>query len=130
MSTTEITITPPEPVAPKVPAGLATYFGVLVTILSAVGTVVAAVEAQDTATITAGVTTILTALTTIGGRMAQAVALARQVATTVDPLIDAIAAGEAGPVDDPDVDAVSLEELPTDEDEFAAPPPLQPPADR
>jgi hypothetical protein len=77
--------------SPKVSAGLSTYFGLLLTLLGAGGAVVAAVQANDTATITAGVGSIVAALSTIGGRMAQAVALARRVA----PFVQAGAVGVA-----------------------------------
>jgi hypothetical protein len=80
-----------ELVAPKVASGVATYLGVGLTIVSAAGTTYAAIKSNDTATVVAGVSTITTALTTIGGRVAQAVALIRQGAALARPVIDALA---------------------------------------
>ncbi|HEX7088717.1 MAG TPA: hypothetical protein VF192_01195 [Longimicrobiales bacterium] len=96
--------------APKVSAGLGTYVGLVVTLVSAVGAIVAAVEQNDTATATAGAAGVLVALTTIGGRMAQAIAVVRAMATKAEPWIDAAQAalrqppqavyGRPGPVED------------------------------
>jgi hypothetical protein len=80
---------------------VSTYLGVLGTIAGAAGTVVAAVKANDVATITAGVSTIATALTTLGGRHVQAAVLAARWA----PVVSAVADGLASPdLDDPSLD--------------------------
>lgn len=70
--------------------GLSTYLGIALSILAGIGTVIAAVRANDTATITAGVTTIATAVTTLGGRQAQAVALAARAAPLVVAGLDGL----------------------------------------
>lgn len=101
-------------VAPKVEAGLSTYMGVILTLIGAVGSVIAALKANDTATVTAGTSAVLVALVTIGGRMAQAVAIAKQVATVAAPIVNAVAA-----LEDPEVEEVHAAELPTDGEEFA-----------
>lgn len=76
--------------APKVKVGFATYAGTVGAILAAVGTVYAAAENQDTATVVGGVASIAALITTIGGRFAQAVVLMRQTALVLDPFIDGL----------------------------------------
>ena len=52
---------------------------------------VAAFQSNDTATVVGGVGAISALLLTVGGRMAQAVVLAKQVAVIVKPVIDGLA---------------------------------------
>jgi hypothetical protein len=157
-----------QPVVPNVKWGPASWLGLILTILPIIGSVVAAIEGNDTATVTAGVGAILVALTTIGGRMAQAIAAARSAATIAGPWIDALQTAlattppgqrastvvvNAAPVadtatvevnDDPgydepehndyeeatesledrEVEEITDDELPSDEEEFDAGPPL------
>lgn len=74
----------------KVSVGVSTVAGLLFTILGAVGTVYAAVKANDTATVVSGVGTISTALTTLAGRHAQAVALIRRVTPVAQRIVSAL----------------------------------------
>lgn len=69
--------------------GPTSTIGVVLSLIGIVGTVVAAVKANDAATVTAGGATALAAVSTLGGRFAQAVALARAVARDAGPWIDA-----------------------------------------
>lgn len=126
MASTDATVNvavKPTVVSPKVEAGLSTYMGVILTVLSSVGAIIAALKVNDTATVTAGVSAILIALTTIGGRMAQATAIAKSAALVAQPFVNSIAA-----VQDHEADAVTPEALPTDEEEFAGTPPDSQPA--
>lgn len=90
-----MTPAPSLPVVPKVSWGPTSTLGVAGTIIGLVGGVVAAVKGNDVATAAAGAGAILTALTTIGGRMAQAVASVRAAATIANPWIDALQAALA-----------------------------------
>lgn len=105
---------------PNVPAGLATYLGVAVAVLSGVAAVAAGIDGNDTATATGGAVAALAALATIGGRMAQAVAAVRAV--TASPWIDVFQAALAATpppsyaaqlrsADDPDLYQRRLDEL-------------------
>ena len=76
---------------PSVSTGFGTYLGTASALLAAVGTVVAAFQSNDTATVVGGVGAISALLLTVGGRMAQAVVLAKQVAVIVKPVIDGLA---------------------------------------
>lgn len=131
-----MTTTPqPAPTAPTVATGLATILGLATTILGAIGAIVAGIDGNDTATVTAAIGSILAALTTIGGRMAQAVAAIRTAADQAAPWIDAVQdalhdeSGEPdvpgypesihGPADVELPDEPLIGELPTDEEEFA-----------
>jgi hypothetical protein len=128
---------------PKVEIGISTYLGVGLAVAGGVGTIIAALHSNDTATVTAGVTTITTALATIGGRTSQALELARRVARGAAPIVDALAAadamhdsvlrrvnsavGDAEPVvdalagEDAKTAAVAAAALPSDDEEFAGP---------
>lgn len=70
--------------------GPTSTLGVALTIAGAVGSIIAAVKANDTATVTAGIATVLAAVSTLGGRYAQAVAAARGVAQGAQPWAEAI----------------------------------------
>jgi hypothetical protein len=90
---------------PAVSWGPTSTLGTALTLLGIVGTVVAAVHGNDTATATSGAATALAALTTLGGRMAQAIAIARSAAVAAGPWIDTVQAalaatptGTLGPV--------------------------------
>lgn len=74
---------------PEISKGLATWSGLIFTLCGAVGTIYAAIKNNDTATLAAAIPTALVALTTIGGRMAQAVALIVKTANAAAPGIDA-----------------------------------------
>lgn len=106
---------------PKVEAGLSTYVGFGLVVATAVGALVAALQGNDTATVTAGASGVLLALGTIGGRMAQALAIAKRVAVVAEPFVEALAR-----YGDPEVEDVPSDDLPTDEEEFASPPPSPP----
>lgn len=82
---------------PNVAWGPTSTLGTLLTLLAAIGTVVAAVKGNDTATATSGAAAVLAAVTTLGGRMAQAVAIARSVAVASGPWIDALHSALAAP---------------------------------
>ena len=86
---------PVVPATPTVSWGPTSTLGVLLTIGGAIGTVVAAVKGNDTATAVGGASAVLTAVTTLGGRMAQAVAAVRAAATIANPWIDALQAALA-----------------------------------
>lgn len=77
--------------------GLATYAGLILTLLGAAGAVVAAIKANDVATVVAGASTIATTVATLGGRYAQAVALARRIAPVVEELAHGIAVSAPPP---------------------------------
>lgn len=87
----------PAPPSPTVSWGKTSTLGVLLTLAAAVGTTAAAVKGNDTATAITGIGAILTGLTTLGGRMAQAVALVRRGAELAGPWIDAAQAALAKP---------------------------------
>lgn len=106
----------PVSVASKVEVGLSTYMGVILTILGAAGSIAAAIKSNDTATITAGASTIAVALTTIGGRMAQAVAVTKTAAQIAAPIVQGVADMN---ISDDEADEVHSSELPSDEEEFA-----------
>lgn len=69
--------------------GFATVLGVGVALLSGIGAVIAAADANDTATAAGAAVTVLTIITTLGGRYAQAVKLASNAIVTAGPWIDA-----------------------------------------
>lgn len=103
----------PDPTTPAATTALVAWgptstLGVASTILGAAGAVVAAVKGNDVATAVAGGATILTAVSTIGGRMAQAVAAVRAAATVANPWIDAIQAAIAATPPTP-LDAVHIQ---------------------
>lgn len=100
---------------PSIPVGPSTQMALVLTIVAAIGTIAAAIRDNDVATITGGVTTLLTALGTIFGRSAQSVAAIKSAATAPAsfPLT----------VDDPEVDEVTWDRGPTNEEEFATPVP-------
>ena len=75
---------------PKVSVGFATYAGTIGAILAALGTVYAAVENQDTATVVGGVASISALVATLGGRFLQAVTVIREAAVALDPFIDGL----------------------------------------
>lgn len=79
-------------VVPVTPSwGAASTLGVLGTLLGVAGTTVAAIKANDWATVAAGVGTASVAITTLGGRFAQAVAIARAIARDAKPIVDELA---------------------------------------
>jgi hypothetical protein len=86
---------------PVVSVGPTTILGTLGAIVGAVGTVIAAVKANDTATVTAGAMTLLTGLSVLGGRYAQAVAAIRAAAVKFRPLVDAALDAAEGDTSDP-----------------------------
>jgi hypothetical protein len=105
MSSTTKTTKVPAPT--NVSVGPTTILGVLATILAAGGSVYAAIQANDTATIAGGVFAILTALSTLGGRFAQALVIAKAAAARIGPVLDEFAdippiAGELPDPVDPD----------------------------
>lgn len=92
----------PPVISPTVSWGPSSSIGVGLTILGAVGTVIAAIKGNDIATATAGGGAIVTALTTLGGRFAQAVAAVQAAAAVANPWIDALqAALDATPAPKP-----------------------------
>ena len=88
-------------VEPTIPVGLGTKAGGVLTLLGAVGALVAAIQANDTATITSGAGAVLVALATLGGRFAQAVVVVREVARHARPIVDALADDEQPPPSGP-----------------------------
>jgi hypothetical protein len=79
----------PEVTSPNVSVGLATQVGIVVSIVSALGALVGAIEGNDVATASGAAAGVLAAITTIGGRMAQAVAALRAGARVAGPWVDA-----------------------------------------
>jgi hypothetical protein len=73
----------------SVPVGVSTLLGITIAVLSGISAIVAGAEGNDTATVTGGAVATLAALTTIGGRMAQAIAIVKSAATAAGPWIDA-----------------------------------------
>ena len=68
------TIPAPTPVTldtPTLTVGFSTYLGLAVTVLGALGALVAAIQSKDTALITAAATGLIAALGTIGSRTSQ-----------------------------------------------------------
>lgn len=107
-----------ETTTPPVPVGPTSQFGFALTLIGAVGAIVAGIKGNDTATITAGVAALLTGLATLGGRFAQAVVLVRKVANIVDDGFDndtqiGAAAGE--------LDTTSSTVVPADQGDAGAP---------
>ncbi|WP_297775073.1 hypothetical protein [Mycobacterium sp.] len=121
---------------PVVKVGPTTVLGTVGAIVGAAGTIIAAVKANDTATVTAGAMTLLTALSVLGGRYAQAVAAIRAAAVKARPLIDAAldaAEGSTGGDVPPDSVFASLDPddpgtVPADEVDSPAQPQLVKPS--
>lgn len=80
------------PTTTNVAWGHSSTLGVVGTLIGTIGGVIAAVKGNDIATAVAGGSAVLTAITTLGGRMAQAVAAVRATAQVANPWIDAIQA--------------------------------------
>lgn len=112
------TISSIQPTTPSVTVGLGSLLGAGATIVAGAGAVWAAIQGKDLpATVAAGAG-LLAVLGTLGARTAQTIALIRHGAHDARPYI------EAGlDLLDPEADLVSDGELPTDEQEFASPPP-------
>ena len=91
----ELVTLQPGPVDTRVQVGVTTYLGIVSTIAGAAGTTIAALKSNDTATAVAGISTILTAVATLGGRFAQAVALAKEGARLAKPYVDELAKEQA-----------------------------------
>lgn len=81
--------------------GFATSFGVLSTLLGLVGATIAAIKGNDTATAGASAGAILALVTTLGGRYAQAVQLAKNALVAASPWIDEAQKIAAGAYDRP-----------------------------
>lgn len=104
-------------VASQIPVGVSTYLGVGLTIIAALGALVAGVKSNDTATIAAAATSLLAAISTIGSRGAQSVAAIKSAAVLAAPTVNAIAEFE-----DHEVDEINHDNLPTDAVEFDSTP--------
>lgn len=78
-------------VQPHVQVGFASKAGGLLTLIATLGTIAAAITANDTATIVSGAGAALVALATLGGRFAQAVVIARLVARAALPVVAELA---------------------------------------
>ncbi len=107
---------------PRIPVGISTILGILVTLAGLIGTIIAAVEANDTATIAGSISTALTLVATVGGRFAQAIAAIVVAAKYAEPFVEALADID---LRDPEADRVPVNELPDDDVEFASPPPAR-----
>jgi hypothetical protein len=71
-------------VKPKVGVGPTTIGAAVLTVLGIIGTIIAAVQANDVATVVTGFSSLLVAVTALGGRYAQAVAQIRAVAPAIE----------------------------------------------
>lgn len=100
------------------PLGPATILGIISTLVATIGAVIAAIQTNDVATATAGLAAILTTVATLGGRYAQAVATIRSAATVAEPYVHALTKPDEYDPTNPDD-----EDLPSDDEEFAALPP-------
>lgn len=78
------------PRPPAVPVGPTSIIGVLLALVAALAAIAGGIDGNDTATISGAATAAMTVLVTLGGRFAQAVVLARQVAQSLEPIIDAL----------------------------------------
>lgn len=78
-------------VKPDISVGVGTIAGFAFSLLGVLGTLGAAIAANDTATIVSGIGAALVAVTTLGGRFAQAVVAARAVAKAFLPIVAAVA---------------------------------------
>ena len=81
----------PTVTTPRPSIGFATIAGVLFTIVAGAGAFVAAVKGNDTATAAGAAAGVLTAVTTLGGRYAQAVVIARRIAGPAARVLEAVA---------------------------------------
>lgn len=101
----------------KVSVGTTTIFGIATTAVGAVGAIVAGIEGSDTGLIVGGVATLLPALATLGGRFAQAVVIAREIARKIEPIVDVVAEVDDEAIDQADeqFSSVIVEDIESDD---------------
>ena len=105
---TQVKITEDDGVVePTAPLGFGTYLGVATAILAGVGTVIAAIKANDVATAGAAAAGIVAVFKTLDGRYAQAVEKIGTAAATAGPwleaALDVLDGDEVGPEADESV---------------------------
>lgn len=106
------------------PNRIAAIVAVLAGVLGAVAPLIADLDTSSVAGVIAGLVAIVAVVDRFLKGSQQWDALQAQTAAAVGPVIDQ--ADEIGLLDDLEVEDIATEELPSDEEEFAAPPPDDP----